>query len=60
MDFKSYFQAPSNIFTLMAAKTDEISSECSRQVTALRSGLSTTLEAIQALHIVFLEGHSLI
>jgi hypothetical protein len=36
----------------MAAKINEISSESSRQVTALSSGSSTTLEPIQALHIV--------
>ena len=55
-----YLQALSNISTLMAAKTDEISSECSRQVTALSSGSTTTLEPIQALHIVLHEALSLV
>jgi hypothetical protein len=35
----------------MAAKMEKISSECSREVTVIRSGFSTTLETIQALHI---------
>jgi hypothetical protein len=54
-----YLQEPSNISTLMAAKTDEISLECSRKVTGLSSGFSTTLEAIQEKHFVFLEAHSM-
>ena len=41
----------------MAAKMDEISSECSRQVMGFSSGLSTTLEQIKEIHIVFLEAH---
>jgi hypothetical protein len=55
-----YLQATSNISTLMAAKINEISSECSRQVMALSSGSSTTLEPIQALHIVLLVALSLV
>jgi hypothetical protein len=47
-----YYQATCNIFTPMAAKMDKILSECSRKVTGLRSGFSTTLEPIKALHIV--------
>jgi hypothetical protein len=47
-----YSQASSNISTPMAAKMEKISSECSIKVTGLRSGFSTTLEPIQALHIV--------
>jgi hypothetical protein len=39
----------------MAAKMEEISSECSRKATGLSNGFSTTLESIQALHIVLLE-----
>jgi hypothetical protein len=50
-----YSQAPSNISTRMAVKIIEISLECSRQVTGLSSGSSTTLEQIQALHIVLHE-----
>jgi len=46
-----YYQATSNISTPMAAKMEIISSECSRKVTVLSSGFSTTLETIQALHI---------
>jgi hypothetical protein len=38
-----YMQVISNISTLMAAKTDRISSESSRQVTALSSGFFTML-----------------
>ena len=55
-----YFQAPNNISTPMAGKTDEISLECSRQVTGLSNGSSTTLELIQGLHIALLEGRSLV
>jgi hypothetical protein len=40
---------------LMAAKMDEISLECSRQVTGLSSGSNTTLEPIGAIHIVLRE-----
>jgi hypothetical protein len=46
-----YSQASSNISMPMAAKMTKISSECSRKVTELSSGFSTTLETIQALHI---------
>jgi hypothetical protein len=46
-----YSQSSSNISTPMAAKMEKISSECSREVTVLRSGFSTTLELIEALHI---------
>ena len=55
LDSLLYLQATSNTSTLMAAKTDKISSECSRQVTGLSSGSSTILVPIQALHIVLLE-----
>ena len=44
----------------MADKMDEISSECSRQVTGLSSGLSSTLELIKEIHIVFLEAHLMV
>jgi hypothetical protein len=39
----------------MGDKMDEISSECSRQVTALSSGFFTTLEPNGAIHIVLHE-----
>ena len=55
-----YSQALSNISTLMAAKKDTISSECSRQVTELNSGLSTTNEQIQVIHIVLHEALSMV
>ena len=55
-----YSQALSNISTRMAAKMDKISLECSRQVTGLSSGLSTTLETIQAIHIALLEALSIV
>jgi hypothetical protein len=59
LDSQLYPQATSNISMLMAAKMDEISSECSRQVTGLSSGFSTTnIEPIKELHIALLEGHS--
>jgi hypothetical protein len=51
LDSPLYSQATSNISTPMAAKTEKISSLCSREVTVLSSGFSTTLELIQALHI---------
>jgi hypothetical protein len=54
-DSQLYLQAPNNISTLMAAKTVEISSECSRQVTGPSSGYYSTLEPIKALHIVLQE-----
>ena len=60
LDSPLYSQAPSNISTLMAVKMEKISSECSRQLTVLRSGFSTTLEPFQVLHIALLEGHSLV
>jgi hypothetical protein len=60
LDSRLYLQAPNNISTLMAGKTDEISLECSRQVTGLSNGSSTTLELIQGLHIALLEGRSLV
>jgi hypothetical protein len=51
-----YFQAPNNISTPMVVKMEIISLECSRQVTGLSSGLSTTLESIQVQHFVLQEG----
>ena len=36
----------------MAAKMDKISSECSRQVTGLSNGFSTTIEPIKVIHSV--------
>jgi hypothetical protein len=55
-----YSRAPSSISMLMAAKMDEISSECSRLVTGLSSGFFTTLEPIGAKHIVFREALSMV
>ena len=55
-----YSQVPSNIFTPMAVKMEKILLECSRQVTGLSSGFSTTLEPIQVLHIVLLEALSMV
>jgi hypothetical protein len=55
-----FSQAPNSISTLMAAKMDEISSECSRKVMGLSNGLYTTLEPIQALHIVLHEALSMV
>jgi hypothetical protein len=55
-----YFQAPSNIFTLMDVKMDKISSECSRQVMGLSNGFSIILDSIQVLHIVLLEALSMV
>jgi hypothetical protein len=60
LDIPLYSQAPSNISTLMVAKMEKISSECSTQVTGLRSGFSTALETFQVLHIDLLEAHSMI
>ena len=55
-----YSQAARNISTLMAGKMDKISSECSRQVIGLSTGLFTTLEPIQALHFALLEALSMV
>ena len=44
----------------MAAKMDEISLECSRRVTELSSGFSTTLKLVQALHIAKHEALSMV
>jgi len=58
-----YSQATRNISTLMAAKIIEISSENSRQVTALSSGSYSTLQHIKIVHhnhIVLQEAHSMI
>ena len=56
-DFPSYSLVPSNISTLTGVKIHKISSECSKQATGLRSGLSTSLEAFQVLLIVLQEVH---
>jgi hypothetical protein len=49
-----YSLATSNISTPMAAKIDKISSECSRKLTGLSSGFSSTLQKAQVvLHIAF-------
>jgi hypothetical protein len=56
-DFLSYSQAANNISTLTAVKIHKISLECSKQATELSSGFSTSLEAIQALHIALQEVH---
>jgi hypothetical protein len=46
-----YSLATSYISSPMAANIGIISSECSRKVTALSNGFSTTLDFIQKLHI---------
>jgi hypothetical protein len=55
-----YFQAISNISTLMAGKMEIILSDSSRLATGLSNGFSTTLEPIQAVLIVLLEALSMI
>ena len=54
-----YSLVPSNISTLLAAKINKISLECSRQVMGVNSGLSTSLGDIKAL-LVFLEALSMV
>jgi hypothetical protein len=44
----------------MAAKVGKISLECSKQVTGLSNGFSTTLEQKQVLHIVLIEALSMV
>jgi hypothetical protein len=44
----------------MAAKMDKISSDCSRQVTGLSSGLFITLEPFLEEHIVLLVAYSMV
>jgi hypothetical protein len=44
----------------MATKMGKILSECSRQVTGLSNGFSTTLEPIQVTHFVLLEALSMV
>ena len=55
LDSPLYSQATSNISTLMAAKMEKISLECSRKVTGFSSGFSFTVEPILTLHIALLE-----
>jgi hypothetical protein len=55
-----YSQALSNISTPLAAKMDKISSDCSRQVTGLSSGLFITLEPFSEEHFVLLVAYLMV